>query len=44
MRLDHINRGWPLVDEGARLVAPIGQTRFSTDSVQQQRVSYQQFP
>lgn len=44
MLLYHINLGWPLVDEGARLVAPISRTRVSTDSVQQQRVSYQRFP
>jgi len=44
MFLYHINLGWPLVDEGARLVAPIARTRFATESVQQQRVSYQRFP
>jgi hypothetical protein len=44
MFLYHINLGWPLVDEGARLVAPIARTRFSTPSVQAQRVSYQKFP
>jgi len=44
MLLYHINLGWPLVDEGARLVAPIARTRWSTDSVREQRVSYQQFP
>ena len=44
MLLYHINLGWPLVDEGSRLVAPIARTRWSTESVQQQRVSYQRFP
>jgi hypothetical protein len=44
MLLYHINLGWPLVDEGARLVAPIARTRWSTDSVRDQRVSYQRFP
>ncbi len=44
MFLYHINLGWPLVDEGARLVAPIARTLFATDSVRQQRVSYQRFP
>lgn len=44
MFLYHINLGWPLVDEGTRLVAPIARTRFSTESVRQQRVSYQRFP
>jgi hypothetical protein len=44
MLLYHINLGWPLVDAGSRLVAPIARTRFTTDSVQAQRVSYQTFP
>jgi hypothetical protein len=44
MFLYHINLGWPLVDEGTRDVAPIARTRFWTDSVQQQRVSYQRLP
>jgi hypothetical protein len=44
MLLYHINLGWPLVDDGARLVAPIARTRWSTDSVREQRVSYQHFP
>jgi Domain of unknown function (DUF4432) len=44
MLLYHINLGWPLVDDGARLVAPIARTRWSTDSVREQRVSYQRFP
>lgn len=44
MLLYHINLGWPLVDEGSRLVAPIARTRWSTESVQQQHVSYQRVP
>lgn len=44
MLLYHINLGWPLVDDGARLVAPIARTRWSTDSAREQRVSYQRFP
>jgi hypothetical protein len=44
MLLYHINLGWPLVDEGARLVAPIARTPWFTDSVRDQRVSYQRFP
>jgi Domain of unknown function (DUF4432) len=44
MLLYHINLGWPLVDDGARLVAPIARTRWFTDSVREQRVSYQRFP
>jgi len=44
MLLYHINLGWPLVDEGAQLVAPIARTRWSTESVREQRISYQRFP
>jgi hypothetical protein len=44
MLLYHINLGWPLVDEGSRFVAPIVRTTFATDSVYQQRISYQRFP
>jgi len=44
MYLYHINFGWPLLDEGARVVAPIRRTIRYTDSVNQQRVSYQRMP
>ena len=44
MYLYHINFGWPLLDEGARVVAPIRRTLRYTDSVLQQRVSYQWMP
>jgi hypothetical protein len=44
MFLYHINLGWPLVDEGSRFVAPIARTRFATDAVRQQRISYQTLP
>jgi hypothetical protein len=44
MFLYHVNLSWPLVDEGARLVAPISHTEWYTDSVVDQGVSYQQFP
>lgn len=44
MLLYHINLGWPLVDAGTRLVAPIARTRYASESVQEQRVSYQRFP
>jgi hypothetical protein len=44
MFLYHINLGWPLLDVGSRLVAPIARTPFWTESVQQQGVSYQRFP
>jgi hypothetical protein len=44
MLLYHINLGWPLVDEGTRLVAPIARTSMFTDSVSTQRVSYQRMP
>ena len=42
--LYHINFGWPLLDEGARVVAPIRRTIRHTDSVREQRVSYQRMP
>jgi hypothetical protein len=44
MFLYHINLGWPLVDEGTRFVAPISRTRFATDAVRAQRISYQTLP
>jgi hypothetical protein len=44
MFLYHINLGWPLVDEGTRLVAPIARTRWCTPSVSEQGVSYQRLP
>lgn len=44
MFLYHINLGWPLVDEGARLVMPIQRTRWFTDSVTEQGVSYKDIP
>jgi hypothetical protein len=44
MYLYHVNLGWPLIDEDTRLVAPISRTTFSTDSVRQQRASYQRLP
>jgi hypothetical protein len=44
MLLYHINLGWPLLEEGARFVAPIARTVFATESVREQRVSYQRLP
>jgi Domain of unknown function (DUF4432) len=44
MFLYHINLGWPLVDEGTRLIAPIARTGWFTDSVSEQRVSYRTMP
>jgi Domain of unknown function (DUF4432) len=44
MLLYHINLGWPLVDEGTRFVAPIARTTWSSDSVREQRISYQRMP
>jgi Domain of unknown function (DUF4432) len=44
MLLYHINLGWPLLDAGTRFVAPIARTPWFTDSVREQRVSYQRFP
>jgi hypothetical protein len=43
MLLYHINLGWPLVDEGSRLVAPIAHTRL-TKETPQQPVSNDRFP
>lgn len=40
----HVNFGWPLLDEGARVVAPIRRTIRYTDSVREQRVSYRRMP
>ncbi len=40
MYLYHVNFGWPLVDEGARITAPIARTRWSTDAVWEQRSAY----
>jgi uncharacterized protein DUF4432 len=44
MFLYHINFGWPLVDEGTKLAAPIARTRWHTQSVLDQRISYQRMP
>ena len=44
MFLYHINLGWPLLDAGARVVAPIEKTVWCTDSVFEQEVSYQTMP
>ena len=44
MFLYHINLGWPLLDAGARVVAPIKKTVWCTDSVFEQEVSYQSMP
>ena len=33
MFLYHVNVGWPLLDEGARLAADIGGMRWASDSV-----------
>jgi uncharacterized protein DUF4432 len=44
MYLYHINLGWPLVDEGTKFVAPIARTRWQTQSVADQRFSYQRMP
>lgn len=44
MFLYHINLGWPLVDEDTKFVAPIVRTRWCTQSVMEQRISYQRMP
>ena len=41
MLLYHIDLGWPLLDEGTRLVAPIARTLWYSPVVDQQRSSYQ---
>jgi hypothetical protein len=40
MYLYHVNFGWPLVDEGARIAAPIARTRWCTDAVWEQAAPY----
>jgi hypothetical protein len=40
MYLYHINIGWPLLDEGARFLAPIAETLWSSDSAATQRASH----
>ncbi len=41
MLLYHIDLGWPLIDEGTRLVAPIARTLWSSPSASEQGLSYQ---
>ncbi len=41
MLLYHLDLGWPLVEEGTKLVAPIARTLWCSPVVQQQRASYQ---
>jgi hypothetical protein len=41
MLLYHIDLGWPLLDEGTRLVAPIARTLWYSPVVSEQRSSYQ---
>ena len=40
MFLYHVNLGWPLLDEGTRLEAPIRGTRWQTDSVAEQKADH----
>jgi hypothetical protein len=44
MFLYHLNFGWPFVDEGAELVAPIARHLWQSDSVAEQGVSYRVLP
>lgn len=44
MFLYHLNFGWPLVDEGTEFVAPVAETIWHTESVQEQGVSYRLLP
>ena len=41
MLLYHIDLGWPLIDEGTRLVAPIARTIWCSPSASKQGLSYQ---
>ncbi|MEV4086717.1 aldose 1-epimerase family protein, partial [Nonomuraea fuscirosea] len=44
MYLYHINLGWPLLDEGARLEADIRETLWRSDSVAEQQADHLTFP
>jgi hypothetical protein len=44
MLLYHVDLGWPLIDEGTRLIAPIARTLWYSPSVGQQQLSYQTMP
>ena len=44
MLLYHINLGWPLLEEGARFLAPISATTWRTDSVAEQGVDHLVLP
>lgn len=44
MYLYHLNFGWPLVDAGTRLVAPIRSTRWQSESASIQGVPYDVLP
>ena len=44
MFLYHINFGWPLIEEGTRFVAPIHETKWQSDSVDEQGVSHVTIP
>ncbi|MEU5100338.1 aldose 1-epimerase family protein [Streptomyces sp. NPDC020996] len=44
MFLYHINVGWPLLDEGARVEADVERTAWTSDSVREQGVSHEVMP
>lgn len=44
MFLYHLNIGWPFVDEGSQLVAPIRRQLWASDSTKQQGVGYETMP
>lgn len=44
MLLYHVNLGWPLLDEGARFVAPVARTLWRSDSVAEQGVDHVVMP
>jgi galactose mutarotase-like enzyme len=43
MFLYHVNVGWPLLDEGTRLVADVAETLWQSDSVAEQGVDHRVF-
>jgi hypothetical protein len=44
MLLYHINLGWPIVDQGSELVAPIASRRWQSPEVAEQGLSYRVLP
>ena len=42
MLLYHMDFGWPLIDEGTKLVAPVARTLWYSPVVEEQRLSYRE--